>query len=375
MNGYRCETEQLHAERAPLAFGMFIALVGGTGPLEYYFYPERLPVWLLFYAVEILVCLPLLLLRKPLQRRGWLLAANVAAWVALSLLMNGYCLAVGAPVELAAMGSLCLMTGTSLLMPWGLRGQAILVATSVVAYGVTLNTTTTASLMPIYLLFAVGTAGIISILGARHLELHRFAILCEATMREEEASVSQSLVAIAKEINGELDAEDALDRIAAAIRAALGCDWSLILLHEAERGVSRLVGSAGRNPEALAGLRGLELGSGVLPLVDLVLREHHLEIQDPGDADPVTAHAMRQWEAHALLASSLMRGEEVSGILLVGRHRETGRFSDRSRQLFRGIEQHATIALNNVRLVSDLRDANGSSPSFSPPCRTSCARR
>ena len=40
VNGYRQETEQLHAERAPLAFGMFIGLVGGTGPLEYYFSPR-----------------------------------------------------------------------------------------------------------------------------------------------------------------------------------------------------------------------------------------------------------------------------------------------------------------------------------------------
>ena len=357
LEGYRSETEQLNAERTPQAVGLFLVLVLGSGVLEYLYYPQHVRLWLIFYALESLVCLPLLVLRSHFVRRGLLLSVNIVAWCLLSILMHAYAMASDTAPELLAIGVICLVNGTSLLLPWGQTGQGVLAATTVAGFLVSLGFGAPASVAPPYLAFAVVNAGLISVLGARYLDLHRFAIFREATLREREVSISQSLVAIAKDLNGSLDAPDVLGHIAASIAEALGCDWCLIIVRDERRNVFRVVGGNGRVPAALADLHDLEFGAGVFPIIERVLGEGHVEVRDLADADPATASFMRNADCHSLLATPLTRGGDVVG-LLVAATQGNREFSQRTGHLFRGIAQHAAIALNNARLVADLRHAD-----------------
>lgn len=354
--GYRSETEQLHAERIPQSITWFLVLIGLTGICEYFLYPERLRTWLLFYALEGLACSVLLVLRPGLLAKEVLQAWNVGLWVVLSLLMHGYALVAGVDPGLVVFGGICLMTGTSLLLPWGVRGQTILGVATVLGYVVTLSFAGPTSVPRIYLMLAELTGAVISILGAHYIDLHRYALFREATLREEEVSTSRSLVSIAKEINGALDVPDALDRIAHSIRSALGCDWTLILLRQGE--TFRLVGEAGRTPSAADELRGIEFGSGAFPFIDMMAGEDFAAIHGLAFADARTASSMRSWDAHSLLATWLSRGDRTIGMLVAGIGTNHRSFSDSSERLFRGIAQHAAIALNNARLVDDLRRAD-----------------
>jgi hypothetical protein len=232
---YRSDTEQLHAERIPQSFTWFLVLVGVTGFCEYVLYPERFRAWLFFYALEGLACSVLLVLRPALLRKQVLLPWNIGLWVVLSLLIHSYAIVARVDPGLVVFGGLCLMTGGSLLLPWGTRGQTILATATFLGYIVTLSLAGPTSIPRIYLLLAELTGAVISILGAHYVDLHRFALFREATLREEEVSTSRSLVSIAKEINGALDVPDALDRIADSIRGALRCDWTLILLRSVRR--------------------------------------------------------------------------------------------------------------------------------------------
>jgi hypothetical protein len=228
-----------------------------------------------------------------LLRRGWLSPANACAWSAIAVLMQVNGGLDRLPSEVSVLAGICLMTGGALLLPWGVAGQTVLVATSLIAgtLAILLHPTTAAPVP--YLLFALAAGGAISLFGAYHFELHRFALFVEATRREEEASIGQSLVAIAKEINDALDADDVLDRIAGVIRSALHASWTVIVLCDASRDACAVVGSAGRAPDGITGLRGIEFGSGALPLVDQVLTERHISLTDQ-DADPATAGVMRR---------------------------------------------------------------------------------
>jgi two-component system sensor histidine kinase BarA len=67
---------------------------------------------------------------------------------------------------------------------------------------------------------------------------------------------------------------------------------------------------------------------------------------------------MRHWDCQLLQAARLSRGGEAVGILVVGTRQGAGRDDAAARQLFRGISAHAAIALNNVRLIKDLRQAD-----------------
>jgi signal transduction histidine kinase len=140
-------------------------------------------------------------------------------------------------------------------------------------------------------------------------------------------------------------------------RSALHASWSAILLREPARDGFVIVGSAGRVPDDLMGLRGVEFGAGAFPLVDRILAQREVALSDQ-PADAATAALMQRWETRALLGATLQQRQAVVGVLLAGTQDPVARFSERSSELFGGICQHVAIALSNVRLVADLRRAN-----------------
>ncbi|MBX3026359.1 HAMP domain-containing histidine kinase [bacterium] len=361
-SAYRNESEHLVADRLPLTVGLCLGLFGLAGIFEYLLYDDHWPVFLAIYPLEVAVFVPLLMWRRELVRRGWLSAVNILAWSALMILVHVYGWIAGMPPELTLLAAICLMTGVSLLLPWGLRGQSVLVAVALIASAALLAATPASAVPAPYLLFVSAAAAAVSLFGAHHLDLYRFAIFCEATRREEEAAVGQSLVAIAREINDSLDADDVLDRIADAIRSALHASWSVIILRDAQGG-HLIVGTAGRVPGAIASLRGVEFDAGAFPLVDRILDARDLSLSDE-DADSETAALLQRWETRSLLGAALSRRDAVIGVVLAGTRAGAARFADRGRELVRGVAQHVAIALNNVRLVSDLRRADSLKTEF-----------
>lgn len=355
-DAYRRDSEQLQAERISQSVTWFLVLIGLSGICEYLLYPDRIRAWLFFYGLEATACAILLVLRPALLKKELFLPWSIGLWVVLSLLVHSYAIVAAVDPAVVVFGGICLMTGTSLLLPWGIRGQATLTASTFLGYIAVLSLAEPTSIPKVYLVLAEITGATISMLGAHYLDLHRFALFREATLREEEASTSRGLVSIAKEINGALDVPEALDRISDSIRGALACDWTLILLRQEEN--FRLVGRAGKTPLAVDELEGIEFGSGTFPLIDLVIDEGYVGIQGLTAADARTASLMRSWEVHSLLASYLMRGDTMMGILVAGMGTHQKSFSDAGERLFRGIAQHAAIALNNARLLDDLRTAD-----------------
>ena len=360
---YRSETEHLTSERLPMVSALSLGLLGLSGVFEYVLYPDHWAVFLVVYGLQVATFGSLLVLRRSLLRRGWVQRATVIGWALIVVLAQGYGVATGSPPELTVLASICMVTGGSLLMPWGVRGQAVIVAVAVISFATVVSVEPSGAVAGVYLLFGNVAAGAISLFGAYYFELHRFAIFVEATEREEEASISQSLVAIAKEINDALDADDVLDRIAGVIRSALHSSWAVIVLRDAPRDGFLIVGSAGKAPEPIGRLRGVEFGPGAFPLVDRVLAERDLVLTDE-EADPATAGLMQRWETRSLLGSTLQRRDTVVGVLITGTQGVSARFSERRRELFRGVAQHVGIALNNVRLVNDLRRANNLKSEF-----------
>ena len=359
---YRNESEHLTADRIPMAVALCLALLAASGILEWLLYPDRFKVFLAVYSAEVAAFIPLLVWRRELLRRGWLQAVTIASWTAIVILIHVYAAVAGMSPELTMLAVICLLTGTSLLLPWGLRGQGVLVAGALAATAVLLTIAPPSVVPAAYLMFVAGAAAAVSLFGAHHLDLYRFAIFCEATRREEETAIGQSLVAIAREINDSLDAVDVLDRIADAIRSALHASWSVIILRDAQGG-HLIVGGAGRVPEAIAKLRGVEFDAGAFPLVDRILAERDLSLTDE-NVDGETALSMQRWETRSLLGAALLRREAVIGVVIAGTRAGAARFADRGRELVRGVAQHVAIALNNVRLVSDLRRADNLKTEF-----------
>jgi signal transduction histidine kinase len=70
------------------------------------------------------------------------------------------------------------------------------------------------------------------------------------------------------------------------------------------------------------------------------------------------ANLARRWGIASLIATPIMRGEEIVGILSATYRTRTGPFSPRQRRLIVGIAHATAIALENARLIADLQAAS-----------------
>jgi hypothetical protein len=207
---YRTDSEHLIADRLPFTAALCLALVGASGIFEYLLYADHWRVFLTTYPIQVAVYVPLLVWRRELLRRGWLDVVNAATWATMAVLIHIYGRLAGLPPELTLLATICLLTGTSLLLPWGVRGQGVLVATSLIATATMLATAPSSAVPAPYLFFVAAAASAVSLFGAYYLDLYRFTIFCEATRREGSGDRPEP-VAIARGINDSLDAVDVLD--------------------------------------------------------------------------------------------------------------------------------------------------------------------
>ena len=355
---YRTETEQLTAGRIPQAVAIFLSGAAVFGVFESVLYPAAAVPFFGLYLLAAAVTVPLVLLRHGLMRRRRMVSSSIAAAVVLSLLPYAQTLWVAPPMELVGISVVCVVTAMALALPWGVRGQAVVALVNVIGYAGAVSVNGAVSTSPVILLFVVSAGAAMSVLGAHYLDLYRFTIFREITQSEEEAAINRTLVHIAREINASLDPRSVLDRIAASTRAALRCDWSVILLWDERRNAFRVAGGAGDHPEAYREVSAFEFSPATFPLMEHILSDEYLEIPDRSATDAVSAGFLQRWYTNYLQSGTLMCSGSVVGILAAGGRHAGGAFSQRTRQLFRGIAQHAAIALNNVRLVADLRHAD-----------------
>ena len=93
---------------------------------------------------------------------------------------------------------------------------------------------------------------------------------------------------------------------------------------------------------------------GTLNIVARLLCEQTIEIPEP--RGPVELYA--RWTISSLRAIPMLRAGRVVGALCVGYRQRRGPFSARERRIADGIAAQAAVAVENARLVEDLRRAN-----------------
>ena len=179
--------------------------------------------------------------------------------------------------------------------------------------------------------------------------------------QREEAEISAALLRVSELLNANPDADDRLDRLSALTCDLVGCEFINIVLRDPKQQTFRVTAGTDRvAPNTLLEVKQLDFEMRDFP--ELARADHHgwSEIENAaGDVSWMQRWSLRSWAAVPLH----LRGE-IIGYLTAGSHTQAGPFPAKARRLLAGIAQQTVTAIENGRLLANLRAANSLKSEF-----------
>lgn len=171
---HRAEIEELAFRRLPVAMAAVIFFISGSLPIEWYYYPDHVGTYAVVLAVELALCAAAWVLARTWRRRVQAIATAWAAGIGVSV--AAYYPLAGADATLAMAALICLVAAMPAMMPFGLRHQATLALTCVLALGAILALGVEASLPIPYLFIAFLAVALLSSMGAHSAARFRWEV-------------------------------------------------------------------------------------------------------------------------------------------------------------------------------------------------------
>ena len=181
-HAYRAEMRTLVATRVRLAWGLFLAFLGGACALGWIYYPEHDYAILVMYGAALFVGLANVRLVRARTESAVVLTG--LATLTLGLVLCAYFSHVHGLAELCVMGLMIFMTGLAFVLPWGAVGQGIVSGGLIIGYFLALRGGIVPALPLSYGIIALMMAAALATLGAHLMDSYRFdayrhAIACE----------------------------------------------------------------------------------------------------------------------------------------------------------------------------------------------------
>jgi PAS domain S-box-containing protein len=178
---------------------------------------------------------------------------------------------------------------------------------------------------------------------------------------EDEGRVSAALLQVARAIRESLEEAEVLAQITKSTREVQGCDWTFVSLWDEQLAALRIVAMEGMSTELAEEARLMEFRPGDIPEADALYAQQPVEIADTQSYPNVV---YRRWNISSFLAFPMVRGGHLIGTISAGYRQRCGPFSYRERRIMEGIASQAAVAVDNARLVEDLRRANNLKSEF-----------
>jgi PAS domain S-box-containing protein len=170
---------------------------------------------------------------------------------------------------------------------------------------------------------------------------------------EEEGRISAALLRVTRAIREPLEQAEVLREIARGARDAVQCDWAFVALRGAAHDALRVVAAEGWPHAFDAELRLIEFDPETFPELRPLLAQQTIEVPQP----PREALYSR-WQVSSFLSAPMVRAGRLTGAISVGYRQRRGPFSARERRIAEDVAAQAAVAVENARLVEDLRAAN-----------------
>jgi signal transduction histidine kinase len=179
--------------------------------------------------------------------------------------------------------------------------------------------------------------------------------------QREEAEISAALLRVSELLNANPDADDRLDRLSALTCDLVGSEFVNILLCDAKQQTFRITAGTDRAmPNLLLEVKQIDFELRDFP--ELTRADHHgwAELE----ASSVEVSWMTRWSLRSWAAVPLHLRGEIIGYLTAGSHAQPGPFSAKARRLLTGIAHQTVTAIENGRLLANLRAANSLKSEF-----------
>lgn len=174
----------------------------------------------------------------------------------------------------------------------------------------------------------------------------------------EAAAAAEALVTLGRDLSARLDHRQVVDRIPQMAATAAAADFAVLTSWDRDAHEARIIGVHGFPPDQTEQLLQLSLDTQRSALADAVWHDGHFEIQQPQPLLLASPDLMKTFRVSSLFCSIFGPVDRRMGSLTVGYRNRTGPFSAAQKRLIDGIAQQAAVALENTRLVEDLRRAN-----------------
>ena len=173
------------------------------------------------------------------------------------------------------------------------------------------------------------------------------------------AEVTTALACVGQEMVSSLDTPVLLSKLCRLTTEVLACDVSYTLLWDREKDVLAPVAGYGDTKEQWESIRALLIPRAALAeSVALIEREGFVHWVSGEARDPAAAALATRYGITASLSVVLRRGAEMSGLLMAGYRGRREPFGAQQGRIARGVAQLASMALENARLVAELRRAD-----------------
>jgi signal transduction histidine kinase len=176
------------------------------------------------------------------------------------------------------------------------------------------------------------------------------------SQQQEDAEVSGGLLQISQALSACLDEEALWTLLVRGASDVLGVPWVIAARFEERTKRFSVADSHGVPPAALQALTQASFKLEDLAPLQELLTKRELVICDR--AQSPAFHSVESWGAGSWLAIPLFRGSWVAGFIVAGTQRRGLAFTPRQTRLADGLGHHASIALQNARLVADIAAAD-----------------
>jgi signal transduction histidine kinase len=183
--------------------------------------------------------------------------------------------------------------------------------------------------------------------------------------QREEAEISTALLRVSELLNANPDADDRLDRLAALTCELVGCEFVNVLLCDAKHHTLRVTAGHDRvRPELQTEVRQVDFDQRDFPEIVRAGMTGWSEVDTASVCEPGPPSWLRRWDLRSIAATPLRLRGEIIGYLAAGSHADPGPFSQKARRLLTGIAQQTVTAIENGRLLNNLRAANSLKSEF-----------